>query len=296
MFRLLTITLGMLVWSGTVSAQPQTFDVWPGKPPGEATTPGEEKEVRREHDGKPIRIIENVSRPRMTVYRPPQEKDVGAAVLICPGGGYHVLAIEHEGEEVATWLNSLGITAVVLKYRVPAGKSQPRHQAPLQDAQRAMSWLRSHSKEWGLDPQRLGILGFSAGGHLAAAVTTNYDQRSYEAIDDIDKVSCRPDFAVLVYPAYLSDKDGKLSPEIRVTAQTPQCFLVHADDDKLSAENSVALYLALHQAQVPAELHIYVSGGHGFGLRPSEHASSTWEQRCAEWLKSRGFRKARAGQ
>jgi acetyl esterase/lipase len=296
MLRLLALALVALLLNGVVFADPpQPVDVWPGKAPGEKEGLGDEKTTSHKHGDTPIRIVENVSRPTLAVYRPTPDKDTGAAVLICPGGGYHVLAIEHEGEQVATWLNSLGVTGIVLKYRVPRRKDQPAHQAPLQDAQRALSLLRARHKEWGIDPLRLGILGFSAGGHLAAAATTNYDRRAYEPIDEIDKVSCRPDFAVVIYPGYLVGKDGQLSPEIRVTAETPPCFLVHADDDKLSAENSVAMYLALHKAHVPSELHVYTSGGHGFGIIASDHPSSTWAQRCADWMKGRGYLQPRGG-
>jgi acetyl esterase/lipase len=228
------------------------------------------------------------------MYFPPKEKDTGAAVVICPGGGYNVLAMDLEGEEVAAWLNSIGVTGIVLKYRVPARNGQPRHQAPLQDAQWALSLVRSHAADWRIDPGRIGILGFSAGGHLAAAAATNHDRRQYDALDAVDKVSCKPDFVVLIYPAYLTAKDG-LAPEIRVTKETPPTFLAHAADDPVSPENSIAFFKALRRAGVPAELHIYGSGGHGFGLRHSDHPCSTWPQRCEEWLRSRGLLRKSAG-
>jgi acetyl esterase/lipase len=177
------------------------------------------------------------------------------------------------------------VTGIVLKYRVPARKNQPKHLAPLQDAQRAMSLVRSHAKEWDLDPHRIGILGFSAGGHLAAVTCTNHDKRQYDAVDDADKVSCRPDFAVLVYPAYLT-VGNRLAPEVRVNAQTPPVFFVHAGDDPISAEGSITMYLALRQAKVPAEMHLYASGGHGFGLRPTGKPATTWPKRCEEWLRA----------
>jgi acetyl esterase/lipase len=279
----------VILVGSAVHAQPKVLDVWPGKPPGDMGGVGAEKETSRKHADKPIKIVENVSQPTIALYRPAPDKDTGAAVVICPGGGYNVLAIEHEGEEVATWLNSLGMTGIVLKYRVPRRKGLAQHQAPLQDTQRALSLVRSRAKEWGLDPDRIGILGFSAGGHLAAAAETNFDQRAYEPIDDVDKVSCRPDFAVLIYPAYLKTKEGSLAPDIRVTKQTPPTFIVYAGDDPLGPSNGIVMYEALHKAGVPAELHIYTAGGHGFGLRPSNHPSSTWPHRCADWLKSRGF-------
>ena len=265
--------------------KPVVLDVWPGKAPGEKGDIGEEK-VLPPQGGKPVRRLTNVTRPTIAVYRP--QKNTGTAVLICPGGAYNILAMDLEGEEVAAWLNSIGVTGIVLKYRVPARKDQPRYLAPLQDAQRAMSLVRARAKDWGVDPGRIGILGFSAGGHLSAATSTNHDRRQYEPVDEVDKTSCRPDFTVLVYPAYLTAKDG-LAPEIRVSGQTPPTFFAHAGDDRISPENSIAMFLALKRAGVPGELHVYASGGHGFGLRPTENPCSTWPQRCEQWMRARGL-------
>jgi acetyl esterase/lipase len=279
---------------GCVCAAEQrpSFDVWPGRAPGEPDQPSNETLRPAKPGARAQKLITDVSRPTLTVYRPAKDKDTGAAVLICPGGGYSVLAMDLEGEEVAAWLNSIGVTGVVLKYRVPRRKGQPPYLAPLQDGQRGLSLLRSRAKEFGIDPQSIGILGFSAGGHLSAAVSTNFDKRAYEALDEVDKVSCRPDFTVLIYPGYLATKEG-LAPEIRVTAQTPPTFFAHAGDDGVGPENSTTLYLALRRVGVPAELHIYASGGHGFGLRKSEHSCSTWPQSCELWLKSRGLLQGR---
>ena len=271
-------------WARAAEKRP-TLDVWPGQAPGEKGDVGQEK-LLPPQGTKPVQRLTNVSKPTITLYRP--EKPNGAAVLICPGGGYSILAMDLEGEEVAAWLNSIGVTGIVLKYRVPARKGQPKHLTPLQDAQRAMSLVRTRAKEWDIDPSRIGILGFSAGGHLAAAASTNHDKRHYDPIDDVDKTSCRPDFAVLVYPAYLTAGEA-LAPEIRVDARTPPTFFIHAGDDKIGPENSVRMYLALKQAKVPAELHVYAGGGHGFGLRPSDNLCSTWPQRSAEWMRSRGL-------
>jgi acetyl esterase/lipase len=273
---------------------PQTLDVWPDKPPGETGKVGEEKVTREKPGQKKLTLITNVTRPTLTVHRPAREKDTGAAVLICPGGGYAVLAWDLEGEEVARWLNSLGVTGIVLKYRVPrrAGAKGPPPQAQM-DAQRAMSLVRSKAKEWGLDPRRIGMLGFSAGGHLTAWTATNSDRRSYKPLDAVDKVSCRPDFAVLVYPWALQDSKNKdrLAPDIRVAKDTPPAFFAHAADDFVSAENSVVMFQALRRASVSAELHVYSTGGHGFGLRPSDRPCSSWPQRCGEWLRVRGLLK-----
>ena len=260
--------------------KPQVLDLWPGKVPGETGPVGPEKLTGE----KGRRQLTNVSKPTLTVYRPAKDKGTGVAVVIAPGGGYRFLAWDHEGEDVAAWLNSLGITGVILKYRVPR---QPDHPSgPLQDAQRAISLVRSKAKEWKLDPNRIGMLGFSAGGHLTAQTSTNFDQRAYEAVDEADKVSCRPDFAVVVYPGGVVDKATlKLKPEIHVSPKTPPTFLTQANDDRVGPENSAVLYLALKQAGVSAELHIYATGGHGYGLRPSKTPCSQWPKRCEEWLR-----------
>lgn len=282
------LTLAALVLRSAKAAEPAAvLDVWPG------TAPGQHEELKERlldaNKGKsPFARLTDVSHPTLSVYRPAPEADTHAAILICPGGAYQILAIEHEGTEVAAWLNSIGVTGVILKYRVPARKDQPRYLAPLQDAQRAMSLVRSKAAQWNIDPKRIGILGFSAGGHLAAAVSTNFDRRQYQAFDEVDKVSCRPDFAVLVYPAYLVEGAG-LAPEIRVTPQTPPVFFAHAADDRISPENSIRMFLALKQAAVPAELHVFASGGHGFGLRPSEHTSAAWPRLCEAWMRARGL-------
>jgi acetyl esterase/lipase len=254
----------------------------------------EEKVVIQKLRNNSLKRVTNVSKPTITICKPPSDRDTGAAVLICPGGGYQSLSWDLEGEDVVTWLNSIGVTGIILKYRVPRPAAKPpgtQPVGPLQDAQRAMSLVRARAAEWGVDPQRIGVLGFSAGGHLAASVECNFDKRSYEPVDNTDKVSCRPDFAVLLYPGYLLVRDKlDLAPDIRIRSECPPTFLVHAGDDGLvPVENVLQAYIALKHAGVPAELHVYTTGGHGFGLRPNNRPSSTWPQRCAEWLKSQGF-------
>jgi acetyl esterase/lipase len=214
---------------------------------------------------------------------------------VCPGGGYNILAYDLEGTEVCRWLNSVGVTGVLLKYRVPARKGLERHTAALQDVQRAIGIVRSRAGEWKIDPKRVGVLGFSAGGHLAAAVSNNYAERTYPAVDDADKQSCRPDFALLIYPAYLAQKEdlSKLSPEMKVTAQTSPAFLVMTQDDPIKMENVYTYATALKYAKVPAEVHVYATGGHGYGLRPTANPVSHWPQRAAEWLESQGYLKAK---
>jgi acetyl esterase/lipase len=246
---------------------------------------------------EPTRLITNVTQPSISIYRPPADKETGTAMVICPGGGYWNLYWQLEGEEVAEWANSIGVTGIVLKYRVPRRPDEPRGEParrPLQDAQRAISLIRSRAGEWGLQPQRIGIIGFSAGGHLAISAATNFDLRSYEPTDNIDKVSCRPDFAIPVYSGYLKAKDkDELAPGLRVPKETPPVFLVHGSDDIVSPpEHSLFMYLALKRAGVPAELHIYASTTHDFGVRKTARPYSAWTEACANWLRDQGLLKA----
>ncbi len=248
----------------------QVIDLWPSAPPGEAGKVGEET-AKTDKQGV-VTSLTNVSKPTLTVRRPERSKDSGAVVVICPGGGYNNLAWDHEGEKVADWLNSIGVTGVILKYRVPRREGTPKGEPPpqaLMDAQRTVSLVRSKCADWGTDPKRVGVLGFSAGGHLVAWTSTSSDHRAYEPVDDADKVDCRPDFAVAIYPGGVVKRGtSELTPEIRITSQTPPMFLAHAGNDPVSVDNSIALYVALKHAGVPAELHIYSTGGHGFGMRP----------------------------
>ena len=277
--------------------------IWPGKPPGETKEfPPEQdttKPGQKDAGGKPIIRLTNVSIPTLSVFRPAKENDTGTSVIICPGGGHHILAFNHEGTETAEWLTTLGVTGIVLKYRVPRRANQPERlpaPGPLRDAQRAVSLVRSRAADWGIE--RIGIMGFSAGGHLAVATATQFDQRAYEPIDDVDKASCRPDFAVAVYPGYFIEQQpagveinkGVLAPYMRIPTSTPPIFLVHASDDTVAGpENSVAMYLALKQAKVATELHVYARGGHGFGVRKNDLPCSTWTDRCVAWLQNQGL-------
>jgi acetyl esterase/lipase len=273
---------------------PRTIELWPNKPPGENGTIGEEV-AKTKGDSKVVTSITNVTKPTLKVYRPDRDDNSGVAIVVCPGGGYNNLAWDHEGEQVARWLNSLGVTAALLKYRVPRRPDTPKGQPPIQalmDAQRALSIVRDSADEWGIDAKRIGILGFSAGGHLGAWAATNYEKRSYEAVDEADKADIRPDFAILVYPGgVLQRGTDQLAPEIHVNSQTPPTLLICATDDRLS-EQSVQLYLALKRAGVPVECHLYANGGHGFGMRPSTDPHATWPQRCEDWLRARQILKA----
>lgn len=300
-----TIAASVLLALGTTAnAQPPeignarvVMELWPGPAPGESGNIGEET-AKTDPKTKALTSLTNVTKPTLTVFRPAPNTANGAAVVVAPGGGYTNLAWDHEGEQVARWLNSIGVTAFVLKYRVPRRPGDEKDQPPLRalmDAQRALSLVRNKAAEFAIDPDRLGMLGFSAGGHLTAAAATNFDRRSYEPIDDADRISCRPNFAVLVYPGGIVKKGtAELAPEIRVSAKTPPTFLAHANDDPVSPENSVTFYLALKRAGVPAELHIYSSGGHGFGMRSIKHPAAEWSRRCAEWMRDQGFLKGTA--
>jgi acetyl esterase/lipase len=268
-------------------AKPQLILLWPQGAPG--AVGNEEKD-----------------KPSLTVYLPPADKANGAAVVVCPGGGYGALAMDHEGKQVAEWLNSIGVAGFVLQYRIA-----PRyhHPAPLQDAQRAIRTVRAREKEWNVDPKRIGIWGFSAGGHLASTAGTHFD-RGHPAEDVIEEASCRPDFLILAYPvismepgvAHMGsrinlmgkDPDPKLvenlSNEKQVTSETPPTFLFHTDADSgVLPENSVQFYLALRKAKVPAELHIYQRGPHGVGLAPRDQILSTWKDRLQAWMKGNGL-------
>jgi len=280
---------------------PTVVEIWPGKVPDESGNIGPERvrmspklDRQQVEVTEPTRMITDVTRPTLTIYHPPKDKDTGTALLICPGGGYWNLYWELEGEEVAAWLNSIGVTGIILKYRVPRRLDEPQSEParrPLQDAQRALSLVRSRAAEWGLHPQRIGIVGFSAGGHLAIAAATNFERRTYEPFDDADKTACRPDFAVAVYSGYLKAKDkDELAPGLHIPSGTPPVFLAHGGADIISPpEHSVLMYLALKRAGVPAELHIYATAAHDFGVRTSDHPCSTWTASCANWLRHQGF-------
>lgn len=265
--------------------------LWPNGAPGERGNIGEEGERPAKPDAKKKIIIwENVSAPTITVHKPAEDIDTGAAVVVCPGGGYNILALDLEGTEVVEWLNSIGVTGVLLKYRVGRREGRAKHAAPLEDAQRAMGIVRQHAKTWGIDPKRIGIMGFSAGGHLTAAASNNFTRRAYSHVDHNDAVDCRPDFAMLIYPAYLTleKEDNKIAPELPVSSKTPPTIIIMTEDDGVRVENALFYYLALKQAKVPAEMHLYAKGGHGYGLRPSELEVSNWPKRCETWMRGLG--------
>ncbi|MBC7841146.1 MAG: alpha/beta hydrolase [Gemmatimonadaceae bacterium] len=274
--------------------------LWPGNPP-QARSGGGAEAVHHAVDpdtkavkligGKPYSYIENVTQPTITIYAP-TTRNTGAAIIVYPGGGFNVLAMDIEGTEVCDWLTSNGVACVLLKYRVPCQHVGAYRECPQahQDAQRAMSIVRSRAREWKLDPHKIGVMGFSAGAHMAIMSSTRFDRR-YAAVDAADSVSSRPDFALVLYPGRMAYRHTNFAPnpDIRVTARTPPTFLVHAyDDDVNPVENSLLYSAALRKAGVPAEIHVYAKGGHAFGLRQTGVSASGWPQLAEAWLKSLG--------
>jgi acetyl esterase/lipase len=291
--------------------------IWPGVVPDPQPVAGPEfaKSSGKEDliAGRRVVEVDNVSRPTMTVYSPTGQ-NTGAAVIVFPGGGYQILAIDLEGTEVCDWLTHRGIMCVLLKYRVTKvgryPKSGPYPESPmaLENAQRTVGPVRLHAAEWKVDPHKIGVLGFSAGGHLSAAISTHFEKRLYPAVDGADKESCRPDFAVLIYPGHLSiaaaewdarqgakqfmvphpataAKDLGLNPEVPVTSRTPPTFLLQAEDDQVdNVDDSLSYYFALKKARVPVEMHLYAQCGHAFGLRPTKLPITRWPQLVETWL------------
>jgi acetyl esterase/lipase len=292
------VSLLLSCLSSGLAAEPAPIPLWPGVAPDEPKALPPEADTTKPTDpliaGRRIIKLGNVSTPTITIYRPDPAKDTGATIVVCPGGGYNILAMDLEGTEVCAWLNSIGVTGVLLKYRVPGRPGQERYAAALQDVQRAVGMVRHRAGELGLDPKRIGVLGFSAGASLSALLAGHYATRNYAAVDAADAVSCRPDFTVLIYPGgFIDAKQGDaLRPEYIVTKDgTPPAFIAMAEDDPVRVENALQYYLALKRAGVSAEMHLYPTGGHGYGLRRSAHDVTTWPDRAADWLKTGGWLK-----
>lgn len=285
--------------------------IWPKDPPDPQPVDGPESVTTKEKPvgGRPWLAVEKVSQPTMTVYSP-EGKNTGVAVVVFPGGGYKLLAIDLEGTEAADWLTSRGITCVLVKYRVPfsgpywdeqSGRTYPKAPTALQDAQRALRLVRFHAAEWQIDPHKVGVLGFSAGGHMVAGMSTRFDESLYPAVDAADKESCRPDFAAAIFPGHLwanEDRDPstihderfEMRPDIQVTRQTSPTFLLQAEDDDVDPiEESLAYYIALKRAGVPVEMHLYAEGGHAFGLRRTKLPITVWPELAETWLKTIGM-------
>jgi acetyl esterase/lipase len=294
MLRTLTIAfiltaLPCLAQTKSVQQKPIEINVWPDQAPDEVGQIGEETHNKRAGENPSTLRISNVTKPTLSYFPAAVETANGTAVLVCPGGGLNILAWDKEGTEVAEWLNSLGVTAFVLKYRVPARQKNERWLHALQDCQRAMSLLRTKVNDFDTKIERIGILGFSAGGFLSAMTSTSFNDRQYAPIDKVDEAKSRPDFAVLVYPAYLVNKENKLESHVKVTDKTPPMFFAHAWDDRVRPESSLQLFTALRQRKIPAELHIFDAGGHGFGLRKSDSPASHWPELCGRWMTRNGW-------
>jgi len=278
------------------------ISIWPGEAPSAQATHGPEFTTISKNlvGGKPWLAVENVSHPTLTLYSP-KGTNIGVAIVVFPGGGYDKLAIDLEGTEICDWLNSLGITGVLLKYRVPSPKPGQYRESlqALQDAQRTLSLVRFNAAKWRIDPHKIGVIGFSAGGHLVAATSTHFTKRSYRSVDAADQVTSRPDFAIALYPGHLSPwYPGErkswtdttqlgLNPHITVTSNTPPTFLLQAQNDPVDdVRNSMVYSLALRNAHVPVELHLYPEGGHGFGLRSTKAPITQWPALVETWLKT----------
>lgn len=270
-----------------------TLPLWPNGAPGAPANVAPEADMTKPTDnliaGRPLVRLGNVSKPTITYYAPQKPSASPApAVIVFPGGGYQILAIDLEGTEVCDWLNKINVACLLVKYRVPNTGPFPKSSAALQDAQRALGLARQHAKEWNIDPGKIGVLGFSAGAHLSAALSTHFDKRLYDRIDAADDQSCRPDFAFIIYPGYLANEDQGMAtnPEIKPTEQTPPSFILQAEDDPVHVENATNYFLQLKGAKVPAELHIYAEGGHGYGLRETKLPVTHWTRLAETWLTS----------
>ncbi len=302
----LLFTFCIAVASGETPAQPkvwqsslghQQIPIWPDAAPDAQPMPGQEK-----LDTSDMQWVVNVTRPTMTVYSP-EGPNTGAAVIVVPGGGFEGLAMDIEGTDVCDWLTRQGITCVLLKYRVPSAPyewqtdSRPdNYMVPIQaleDLQRTVGLVRARAAEWQVDPKKIGVIGFSAGGYLVAEISTHFERRLYALVDGADKASCRPDFAMAIYPGHLAKKRGndfELNPNVPVTPQTPTTFLLQAEDDHVDgADDSLAYYMGLKKAGVPVEMHLYAQGGHAFGLKPSKFPISQWPRLAETWLKTIGM-------
>jgi len=306
--RVLLVMLCTMLAATGVQAESQVWQpatgykqvpIWPGAVPDEQPVPGPEKTTVSKDliAGQPVTAVTNVTRPTMTVY-PPKGKNTGAAVVVLPGGGFEILAIDLEGTEACDWLTANGITCVLLKYRVPGPPydwhcdCRPHnYMVPtlaLEDTQRTISLVRHHAREWHIDPHKIGVMGFSAGGFLVAEASTRYTRRLYKPVDAADRESIRPDFAAPIYPGHLA-MDGKLNPNVPVTRDTPPTFLVQAEDDHVDGvEQALVYYTALAKVGAPAELHLYAHGGHAFGLRRTKLPITAWPELMKTWLKTIG--------
>ena len=289
MRRFIWVLVGMLtMYTAAIGAgKGKVIELWPAE---RLEAKGEEKSVVEPWREKAkITKTTNVWKPTITVFRRKKPAEPMPAVVVCPGGGYGILAWDLEGTEICEWLNGLGIMGVLLKYRVPRQRD-----LAFQDAQRAVGLVRARAKDWGIDGRKIGILGFSAGGHLAARTCTNHAKRAYEPVDDADSLSCRPDFAVLIYPAYLAKGDGLDAETLPVTKATPTTFVAIASSDRFTP-GALSYVQALRKAGVRSELHVFHVGGHGCGMRPIDDGLTAWPTHCERWLRAIGALKKQEG-
>lgn len=282
----------LLTVAFSAGAQVVTLPLWPNGTP-EVWSPGPEKETMKPTDkligGKSVSKITNIEKPTLALYQPAKEKRTGAAVVVFPGGGYSILAYDLEGTEVCEWLNAAGVACALVKYRVPVKEHYPASTIDLEDAQKAVRLTRMYAKEWGIDPSRVGVLGFSAGGHLAAVISNHADFKRANEPAEETAVSARPDFAVVIYPGYLADPDTKtVNDGVKPTGTTPPTFLLQAEDDPVHEENALVYFQALKEAKVKAELHIYAEGGHGYGSRENGLPIVKWPALVITWMHTIG--------
>ena len=274
----------------SIMAQQKPILLFPNGAPGE-TEPLVEQEdwSGNKVAGCPVLRISNVSQPTITFYPAPADNNSGTTIIVNPGGGYNILAYNLEGTEICKRFNSFGVNCVLLKYRVPRRHELDKHTAPLQDLQRAIAYTRAHAQEWNIDENKIGIMGFSAGAHLATMASSSFNQLTYSKIDKNDEASVRPNFCMLIYPAYLHGDNFSVTPEVKITHKTPPTFIVQTQDDHNYINSSLFYYYALKEAKVSVTMHLYPSGGHGYGLRNTGHLVNEWPFRAISWLSDIGM-------
>lgn len=279
-----------IIMATTLEAQHQPVLLFPEGAPGETGQMKQKDDSSGDHvAGCPVLRISDVDKPTLTFYPAPAEINTGVTLMVNPGGGYNILAYNLEGTEICKRFNEYGINCVLVKYRVPRRDGLAKHQAPLQDLQRAIAYTRSHANEWHIDPHKIGVMGFSAGAHLSAMASTTHQTRTYPQVDAFDEASLRPDFCILIYPAYLSGDTFTLASELNVDADTPPTILIQTQDDTDHIDSSLFYYHALKEAGVPAAMHLYTQGGHGYGLRNTGHTVNEWPHRVLSWLREMGI-------
>ena len=259
-----------------------TLQLWPKS--ALAANASVETERPEPDRGDSVIRISHITDPTIMIFRPEQSQSKSPAVIICPGGGYDYLALNKEGTKIAKWFNSIGITGIVLKYRAPNQRNNA-----FKDIQRAMRVVRYNADQWKIDPDKIGCIGFSAGAHLCARLSGDFDNKIYTSVDEKDALSCRPDFTILMYLAGVVDNRNNLNQEIKIRSKNPSAFIVQTQDDPVHVENSIYYYAALQKAKVPSELHIFPSGGHGYGMEAGDSAVSIWPQLCEKWLRQNGI-------